>query len=43
MTKKKETPLILKWKEEQEDPHQTETENIPTNVINNGTQLKAAG
>jgi len=42
MTRKKETPFILKWKEEQEDPHQRETENTPTNV-NKGTKLKAAG
>jgi hypothetical protein len=32
MTKKKETPLALKWKEDQEDPHQKESENIPTSV-----------
>jgi hypothetical protein len=43
MTRKKETPFVLKWKEEQEDPHQRETENTPTNVVNKGTQLKAAG
>jgi hypothetical protein len=33
-TRKKGTPLVLKWKEEQEDPQQKETENTPTNVIN---------
>jgi len=43
MTREKETPFILKWKEEQEDPHQRETKNTPTNVVNKGTQLKAAG
>ena len=43
MTRKKETPFVLKWKEEQEDPHQRETENPPTTVVNKGTQLKAAG
>ena len=43
MTREKETPFILKWKEEQEDPHQRDTENTPTNVVSKGTQLKAAG
>ena len=42
MTRKK-NPFVLKWKEEQENPHQRENENPPTNVVNKGIQLKAAG
>jgi hypothetical protein len=42
MSRKKETPFILKW-EEQEDPHQKETVNIPTTLVNKGTQLNATG
>jgi hypothetical protein len=34
MSKEKVTPFILKWKEEQSDPHQTETEDNQTPDVN---------
>jgi hypothetical protein len=33
----------LKWKEEQDNPQQEETEITPTNVVNMGTQLMVTG
>jgi lysophospholipase L1-like esterase len=43
MSRKKETPFILKWREEQKDPHQKVTEDNPTNDVSDGTTPEATG
>ena len=43
MSRNKETPLILKWKEEQKNSHQNKPENKPSNKSNEESNPRTTG
>ena len=43
MSRNEETPLILKWKEEQKNSHQNEPENKPSNKSNEESNPRTTG
>ena len=43
MSRNEETPLILKWKEEQKNSHQNKLENKPSNISNEETNPRTTG
>jgi hypothetical protein len=42
MSREKVTPFILKWREEQKDPHHKVNEDNPTNDVSDGTTPEAS-